>query len=57
MAHLKRGLIVSCQEVKGEPLYGYGIMHLFAKAAKQGGATGSCAGANGTNYVQITFGE
>ena len=24
---------------------------------KQGGATGSCTGANGTNYVQITFGE
>jgi N-acylglucosamine-6-phosphate 2-epimerase len=40
MTHLKRGLIVSCQAVKGEPLYGYGIMHLFAKAAKEGGATG-----------------
>lgn len=40
MNHLKRGLIVSCQAVKGEPLYGYGIMHLFAKAAKEGGATG-----------------
>lgn len=37
---LKRGLIVSCQAVKGEPLYGYGIMHLFAKAAKAGGACG-----------------
>lgn len=37
---LKRGLIVSCQAVKGEPLYGYGIMHLFAKAAKEGGACG-----------------
>ncbi|MFQ6744893.1 MAG: hypothetical protein ACLRFN_02845, partial [Alphaproteobacteria bacterium] len=24
---------------------------------KQGGATGSCKGANGTNYVQITYGE
>lgn len=40
MNRLKRGLIVSCQAVKGEPLYGYGIMHLFAKAAKEGGATG-----------------
>ena len=40
MSLLKRGLIVSCQAVKGEPLYGYGIMHLFAKAAKDGGATG-----------------
>ena len=40
MSVLKRGLIVSCQAVKGEPLYGYGIMHLFAKAAKEGGATG-----------------
>lgn len=37
---LNRGLIVSCQAVKGEPLYGYGIMHLFAKAAKEGGACG-----------------
>lgn len=24
---------------------------------KQGGATGSCKGANGTNYVQIIYGE
>jgi N-acylglucosamine-6-phosphate 2-epimerase len=40
MSALKRGLIVSCQAVKGEPLYGYGIMHLFAKAAKEGGACG-----------------
>ena len=40
MSLLNRGLIVSCQAVKGEPLYGYGIMHLFAKAAKEGGATG-----------------
>lgn len=40
MSALERGLIVSCQAVKGEPLYGYGIMHLFAKAAKAGGATG-----------------
>ena len=40
MSALERGLIVSCQAVKGEPLYGYGIMHLFAKAAKAGGACG-----------------
>lgn len=40
MNALKRGLIVSCQAVKGEPLYGYGIMHLFARAAKAGGACG-----------------
>ena len=40
MSILKRGMIVSCQAVKGEPLYGYGIMHLFAKAAKEGGACG-----------------
>lgn len=37
---LQRGLIVSCQAVHGEPLYGYGIMHLFARAAKAGGACG-----------------
>lgn len=39
MAHIKKGsLIISCQAVKGEPLYGYNIMHLMAKAAKEGGA-------------------
>lgn len=40
MKKLERGLIVSCQAVKGEPLYGYGIMNLFAYAAKEGGASG-----------------
>lgn len=41
MAHIKEGsLIISCQAVKGEPLYGYNIMHLMAKAAKEGGADG-----------------
>lgn len=40
MSELKRGLIVSCQAVKGEPLYGYNIMDLFALAAKEGGACG-----------------
>ncbi len=41
MAHIKKGsLIISCQAVQGEPLYGYNIMHLMAKAAKEGGADG-----------------
>lgn len=39
MAHIRQNsLIISCQAVKGEPLYGYNIMHLMAKAAKEGGA-------------------
>ncbi|MDE7079597.1 MAG: N-acetylmannosamine-6-phosphate 2-epimerase [Clostridia bacterium] len=46
MANLKRGLIVSCQAVKGEPLYGLGIMGYFARAAVAGGAVGIRA-----NYV------
>lgn len=37
---LKRGLIVSCQAGEGEPLHGYGIMHLMARAAVAGGAVG-----------------
>lgn len=37
---LQRGIIVSCQAAKGEPLYGYHIMHLFAKAVVEGGAVG-----------------
>lgn len=41
MAYIKKGsLIISCQAVEGEPLYGYNIMHLMAKAAKAGGADG-----------------
>lgn len=40
MANLPRGLIVSCQAVKGEPLYGLGIMRYMARAAVQGGAVG-----------------
>ena len=46
MENLKRGLIVSCQAVKGEPLYGLGIMGYFARAAVAGGAVGIRA-----NYV------
>lgn len=39
MAHIQKGsLIISCQAVKGEPLYGCNIMHLMARAAKEGGA-------------------
>lgn len=37
---LKRGLIVSCQAGEGEPLHGYHIMHLMARAAVAGGAVG-----------------
>ena len=37
---LNRGLIVSCQAGEGEPLHGYGIMNLMAKAAVNGGACG-----------------
>ncbi len=46
MAKLSRGLIVSCQAVLGEPLYGLNIMQHFAKAAVLGGAVGIRA-----NYV------
>lgn len=46
MANLKRGLIVSCQAVKGEPLYGLHMMGHFARAAVLGGAAGIRA-----NYV------
>lgn len=47
MANLQRGLIVSCQAVKGEPLYGKNLMHHFAYAAVEGGAKGIRA-----NYVE-----
>ncbi len=40
MKTLNRGLIVSCQAGVGEPLHGYNIMHLMAKAAVAGGACG-----------------
>lgn len=51
---LKRGLLVSCQAVKGEPLYGYGIMHLFAKAAQAGGASGIRALAEDIDSIKAT---
>ncbi|MGN0772134.1 MAG: N-acetylmannosamine-6-phosphate 2-epimerase [Christensenellales bacterium] len=40
MANLNRGLIVSCQAVQGESLYGLNLMQHFAYAAAQGGAVG-----------------
>ena len=40
MYRLHRGLIVSCQATKDEPLYGIGIMTKMALAAKAGGAVG-----------------
>ncbi|MEG1535463.1 MAG: N-acetylmannosamine-6-phosphate 2-epimerase [Clostridia bacterium] len=46
MANLRRGIIVSCQAVKGEPLFDLGIMKHFAYAAVEGGAVGIRA-----NYV------
>lgn len=38
--YLKEGLIVSCQALKNEPMYGEGIMSKFAYAAYLGGASG-----------------
>jgi len=40
MNNLRRGLIVSCQALEDEPLYGSGIMSKMALAAKIGGAVG-----------------
>lgn len=37
---LKKGLIVSCQAMREEPMYGSDIMAHFALAAKMGGAVG-----------------
>jgi len=37
---LKGGLIVSCQALVGEPMFGSSVMAQFALAAKQGGAVG-----------------
>lgn len=46
MSNIPHGLIVSCQAVKGEPLYGCNLNHLFARCAVLGGAKGIRA-----NYV------
>lgn len=37
---IRRGLIVSCQALEDEPLYGPGMMSRMALAAKSGGAAG-----------------
>lgn len=50
MARLPRGLIVSCQAVKGESLHGLGIMKYFARAAVLGGAIGIRA--NGVSDIR-----
>lgn len=39
MAYIKKhGLVASCQAVEGEPLFGYGIMPILARACVEGGA-------------------
>jgi N-acylglucosamine-6-phosphate 2-epimerase len=37
---LRGGLIVSCQALEGEPMFGSSVMAQFAQAARQGGAVG-----------------
>ncbi len=37
---LRHGIIVSCQAIKGNPLYGTGTMPLMALCAEKGGAAG-----------------
>ena len=52
---LNRGLIVSCQACENEPLYGYGIMNLMAKAAVAGGACGIRALYYAVSYTHLTL--
>ncbi|MEI6432332.1 MAG: N-acetylmannosamine-6-phosphate 2-epimerase, partial [bacterium] len=40
LASMRGGLIVSCQALPEEPLYGAEIMARMARAAKEGGAVG-----------------
>jgi len=47
---IKRGLIVSCQALEDEPLYGFGMMARMALAAERGGAVGLRV--NGVNDVE-----
>lgn len=55
MPNLNRGVIVSCQAVQGESLYGLGIMQHFAYAAAQGGAVGIRA--NGVEDIKSIKGR
>lgn len=47
----ERGLIVSCQALPGEPLYGAGVMGMMAKAAEMAGAIGIRT--NGADDVRL----
>ncbi|WP_257347430.1 N-acetylmannosamine-6-phosphate 2-epimerase [Pseudalkalibacillus decolorationis] len=50
LEQLERGLIVSCQALKDEPLYGPEVMAKMAKAAEVGGAVGIRA--NGADDIK-----
>ncbi|MTH53919.1 putative N-acetylmannosamine-6-phosphate 2-epimerase [Bacillus mangrovi] len=47
---IKNGLVVSCQALEGEPLFGAGIMKHMAEAAKRGGA--AAIRANGAEDIK-----